>query len=135
MKVKEIMRPARTISQDENVRDAAKLMNQHRIGSLIVLNDSKGIAGILTERDILKKITVENKLPSSVNVDQIMTKKIITIDPDDKIDDAVYLMIKHKIKKLPVVSKADDKEELLGIITSTDLMNNSEDIGQFYIFE
>lgn len=132
MKIKEIMRPARTITQDETVKEAAKEMNEHRIGSLIVLNDSKGLAGIITERDILEKVTAENKLPSSVNVCQIMTKKLITIEPDAKIDDAVYLMMKHKIKKLPVVGEKDD---LLGIVTSTDLINNSDDIGQFYMFD
>ena len=132
MKVNEIMRPARTIAQDETVKEAAKEMNEHRIGSLIVLNDRKGIAGIITEGDILGKVTAENKLPSSVNVCQIMTKKLITIEPDAKIDDAVYLMIKHKIKKLPVVGEKDD---LLGIVTTTDLINNSDDLGQFYMFD
>jgi CBS domain-containing protein len=52
MKVKEIMRPARVISKESNVRDAAKMMNKHRIGSLIVVDDNKRkVAGIITERE------------------------------------------------------------------------------------
>jgi CBS domain-containing protein len=132
MKIREIMRPARTISQDANVKEAAKLMNKHRIGSLVVVDEKKkSVAGIITERDILEKVTAENKLASKVKVDDIMTKKVITIGPDKLIDDAVYLLIHHKIKKLPVVENG----ELKGIVTSTDLITNAEEIGQFYIFD
>jgi CBS domain-containing protein len=132
MKVKEIMRPVRVISEDATVRDAAKLMHQHRIGSLVVTADNaKGVAGIITERDILGKVTAENKSPAKVKVNEIMTKKVITVTPDAFIDDAIYLMIEHKIKKLPVV----ENRELIGIITSTDIVNNSLEVGQFYVFD
>jgi CBS domain-containing protein len=132
MKVKEIMRPARVISKESNVRDAAKMMNKHRIGSLIVVDDNKRkVAGIITERDILEKVTAGNKLASKVKVEDIMTKKVISISPESYIDDAVYIMIQHKIKKLPVVNNG----ELVGILTSSDILTNSEDIGQFYIFD
>jgi len=132
MKVKEIMRPARVISKESNVRDAAKMMNKHRIGSLIVVDDNKRkVAGIITERDILEKVTAGNKLASKVKVEDIMTKKVISIAPEAYIDDAVYIMIQHKIKKLPVVNNG----ELVGILTSSDILTNSEDIGQFYIFD
>jgi CBS domain-containing protein len=60
-----------------------------------------------------------------------MTKKVISISPESYIDDAVYIMIQHKIKKLPVVNNG----ELVGILTSSDILTNSEDIGQFYIFD
>ena len=132
MKVREIMRPARTICQSSNVMEAAQIMNKHSIGSLIVLDDAqKKLAGIITERDIMDKVTAKNKLASKVKVCEVMTSKVITISPEALIDDAVYLLIQHKIKKLPVV----DGDELLGIVTSTDLITNSEEIGQFYIFD
>jgi CBS domain-containing protein len=132
MKVSEIMRPARTIALESSVREAAQLMNKHSIGSLVVVNeDEKLIAGIITERDILSKVTAQNKLASKVRVRDVMTSKVITVSSDALIDDAVYLLIQHKIKKLPVV----DDNELKGIITSTDLITNSEEIGQFYIFD
>jgi len=137
MKIKSIMRPARTISPEANIKDAAIIMNKYRIGSLIVTDGKKckgnesRIVGIITERDILEKVTVTNKIPSKVLVEDIMTKKLVTIGPDALIDDAVYLLIKHKIKKLPVIKEG----ELLGIITSTDMVNNSDEIGQFYLFD
>ena len=132
MKIKEIMRPARTISETATVKEAAKMMNKHRIGSVIAIDENKKkVTGILTERDVLEKVTALNKLASKVKVMNIMTKKVITIGPDALIDDAVYLLIQHKIKKLPVV----ENHELLGIITSTDLITNSGEIGQFYVFD
>ena len=132
MRIKEIMRPARTISETATIKEAAQSMNKHRMGSLIAIDEKqKKVTGILTERDVLEKVTALNKLASKVKVMDIMTKKVITIGPNSLIDDAVYLLIQHKIKKLPVV----ENHELLGIITSKDLITNSGEIGQFYVFD
>jgi len=129
MKIKEVMKSVKTISSDSTVKEAASLMNRYGIGCLVVV-DSKKVRGIVTERDILKKVTAENKLPSKVFVDDIMTSKVITINSDSLIDDAVYLMIKNKIKKLPVL----ENNELVGILTSTDIVANSSEVGEFYLF-
>jgi len=129
MKVKEIMKHVKTISSNSSVRDAARTMNEHKIGSLVVMNGKK-LSGIITERDILAKVTAADKIPSRVSVVEIMTSKLITTSPDDFIDDAVYLMIRNKIKKLPVVENG----ELVGMITSTDIVANSDEIGQYYLF-
>lgn len=129
MRVREIMKHIKTIPSSASVRDAAKKMDEGKMGSLVVV-DGKKISGIITERDILQKVTVLNKLPSKVPVSEIMTSKVLTIKPDEFIDDAVYVMIKNKIKKLPVVEDG----EVVGIITSTDIVANSDEIGQFYLF-
>jgi CBS domain-containing protein len=132
MRIREIMRPARTVMKGISVRDAARIMNKHRIGSLIVFDEkNKSVAGIVTERDILEKVTADDKIASKIKVDDIMTKNVISISPEAYIDDAVYLLIQHKIKKLPVVENG----ELVGIVTSTDMITNSSEIGQFYIFD
>jgi len=130
MRVKEIMRPVKVISPDASIKEAATMMNKSSIGSLVVVDENRKVSGILTERDILQKVTAVNKLPSKVLVSEIMTPKVISITSHALIDDAVYLMMKHKIKKLPVV---EDKR-LVGIITATDVVANSSEIGQFYLF-
>jgi len=130
MKIKEVMRNAKIISPDATAKEAAVLMSCQHIGSLIVVDKDEKVAGIVTERDIISKVTAENKIPNKVSVWQIMSPKVITIGPNDMLDDAVYLMIQHKIKKLPVV----DDDELVGIITSTDIVANSSEIGEFYLF-
>jgi len=128
MKIKEIMRPVRTIEKNSTVREAAKIMAKNRIGSLIVV-EGKKIIGIMTERDILTKITAEGKSSERIYVKDIMTAKVLTIAPDKFIDDAVHIMILNNIKKLPVV----DGNELVGIVTSTDIVANSSEIGEYFL--
>jgi len=128
MKIREIMRPVRTIEKEESVKKAAKIMAGNRIGSLVVVLGKK-IVGIVTERDILTKITAEGKPSDRMAVGDIMTSKVLTIGPDSYLDDAVYLMIEHKIKKLPVVECG----ELVGIITATDIVANSSEVGEYFL--
>mgnify|MGYP001561973973 CR=1 FL=1 len=130
MRIKEVMKSVQVINGESSIRDAASLMSKQKIGSLIVLN-GKSLSGIITERDILTRVTANNKLPEKVMIKNVMTPKMITIDSEALIDDAVYLMLKHKIKRLPVTSE----KKLVGMITSTDIMANSDELGQFYFFE
>jgi len=129
MRIKEVMKSVKTIDPDSSVKEAAKRMAENKIGCLVVLNSGK-VVGIMTERDILSKVTASDKLPSKISVSEIMTPKVITVESEDYLDDAVYLMIKHRIKKLPVL----EKNKLVGMITSTDIVSHSDDIGQFFIF-
>ena len=59
-----------------------------------------------------------------------MTPKILTVSANSLLDDAVYMMIKNKIKRLPVI----DDNELVGIVTATDIVANSSEVGEFYLF-
>jgi len=129
MDVKDIIKKAVSIEPNSSVKKAASLMSKKNIGCLIVMNNKK-IVGIITERDILKKVEAVAKNVNSVFVKDIMIKKVITISPDDNLDDAALVMSKHKIKKLPVV----DKGELIGIITNTDIIKNSERVNESYFF-
>jgi len=129
MKVKEVMKKVRTIDHNSSVREAALSMKKLEIGSLVVTNSTKPV-GIITERDILTKVTASNETPSKIKIKDIMSKPLITLDHDSPLEDAVYLMIKHKIKKVPILN---DKG-LHGIITSTEVVANSDDIGEYYFF-
>ena len=128
MKIREIMRPVRIISKEDTVRKAAQMMADNRIGSLIVV-DGKKIVGIITERDMLTKVTAQGKPSDKVSVDDVMTSKVLTISPDSYLDDAVYIMMDRKIKKLPVV----DAGELVGIVTSTDIVAHSSEVGEYFL--
>jgi CBS domain-containing protein len=131
MKIKEITKSVKTISPGDTVKEAASVMSRHNIGSLVVVNSNKKVVGIVTERDIIEKVNARDKLASRVRIEDIMTSKVITIDANALIDDAVYLMVKHRIKKLPVL----DNNELVGIVTSTDIVANSSEVGEFYLFD
>jgi len=117
MLVKDVMnRNVIVAKPDVTVREASKVMAKFHIGSLIIQSAGK-IIGIMTERDVLQAVAT-GKDPETTLVEEIMSKNVITIDPDKKIEDAVELMIEHKIKKLPVVSEG----KLVGIITASDII-------------
>lgn len=118
MLVKEIMtEEVKTVSSKSTIQEAAKTMSEYGIGCLIVI-DRSNLAGIITERDILRKVVSQDKLPSEIPVSKIMTKEVVVVGPDATIEDAADAMTERKIKRLPVVS--DDR--LVGIVTAVDIV-------------
>jgi CBS domain-containing protein len=97
------------------LREAAKVMGEMNMGSLVIMEEDK-IVGIVTGTDILKAIG-EGKDPDKVTISEIATKSVITIQADEPLEKAVDIMVKNKIKKLPVLMN----EKLVGIITVSDI--------------
>jgi CBS domain-containing protein len=119
MLVKEVMNTrVKTVRPEDIVKDTVKIMDESRIGSLVVVSGSGVVVGIVTERDIIEGIVAKGRSANDVKVEEIMTKNIITISPDSSLEEAADVMTKHKIKKLPVVMEG----QLIGIITATDLI-------------
>ena len=106
-----------TIDADATVMKAVKLMNENEIGCLIVMRRGRAV-GIITERDLLKRVIAKSKNPKKTQVREIMTKPLIAGQPDMDLEEATKLMFKMKIKKLPVV---EGQGKLLGLITLTDV--------------
>jgi CBS domain-containing protein len=98
------------------VSDAARLMRAADRDSLIVFDLGRAI-GIVTERDIIRKVTAEGKDPMRTHVSDIISSPLITIHPDSSAQEAASLMLAKKIRHLPVVKD----NRLLGIITLQDL--------------
>jgi len=105
-----------TISYRASVKRAAQVMNKHEIGCLIVVKRNKAV-GIVTERDMLKRVVAKAADPKKTRVEEIMSQPLIVVEPDMELEDAVKLMFEMKIKKLPVV----DKGKLVGIVSITDI--------------
>jgi CBS domain-containing protein len=110
--VKEVI----TVDADSTVKDAAKIMNCFEIGSLIVAKDSKAV-GIITERDVLKRVVASAGNPEEVLVESVMSKPLIVVEPGMELEEAVRLMFKMKIKKLAVVKDGG----LVGLVSLTDI--------------
>ena len=122
LKVKDVMvEDVITIGAEVPVREAVKRMNRHEIGCLVVVKDRKPI-GIVTERDMLKRVLLTNRDSRAVEVSEIMSKPLVVMEPKMNIGDAVKLMFEHKIKKLPVVQRG----RLVGLVTLTDIINSPE---------
>jgi CBS domain-containing protein len=107
-----------TIETNAFVMDAVKTMNQHAIGCLVV-NENGSPVGIVTERDLLKRLLAESKNPKKTRVQEIMSKPLIVAKPDMEIEEVIKLMFNRKIKKIPIVEDG----KLLGLVTFTDLLN------------
>jgi CBS domain-containing protein len=118
LKVEDIMvEGVITIDAEAPVMKAVKIMNENEIGCVIVIRKGKAI-GIVTERDLLKRVIGKSKNPKTTKVREIMTKPLIAGHPDMDLEEATKLMFKMKIKKLPVVESEGD---LRGLITLTDV--------------
>ena len=117
MLVQEIMtRKIESINSNESVIDACKKFKDFKLGSLVVQEEDT-IVGIITERDIIEKIILNEKNPKITLVRDIMTPNVKTINSLSTLEEAVNIMKKNKIKKLPVVYN----HVLVGIITENDI--------------
>jgi CBS domain-containing protein len=117
--VKDIMtKNVTTIAVDKTVFEAAELMNSKAIGCLIIV-EGEAPVGMVTERDIVRRI-VAKKLPYETRVSEIMTTKLVTVDPDMSLKDAARLMSTNKIRRLPVVKQ----NKLVGIVVASDFVRN-----------
>ncbi|UCH37209.1 MAG: CBS domain-containing protein [Candidatus Bathyarchaeota archaeon] len=116
--VRDVMTTAvKTVRIDTSVRDAVRKMNKFFIGSILIV-DEKRLVGILTERDILRRIVEQGTDASIIRVKDIMSSPVITVHPETNIEDAAQLMTQKQIKKLPVMEEG----KLVGVVTSMDLM-------------
>jgi len=117
LKVKDVMvTNVVTVDVGVNVRKAVERMNNQEIGCLVVL-EKGNFAGILTERDVLKRIVAKARNPEKTLVGDVMSKPLIVVDPEAGLEEALELMFKKRVKKLTVVK---DKE-LVGLVTMTDI--------------
>ncbi len=106
-----------TVGAEATVWEAVVLMNQHEIGCLVVMKGAEPV-GIVTERDMLKRILAKLKDPENVKVREIMSEPLVAAKPQMDIEDAAGIMLKRRIKKLPVVANG----HLVGLVTLTDLV-------------
>ena len=116
-----------TTRKDSTVEEAVKLMNEREIGCLIVTENDRPI-GILTERDLLKRILVKSKDLKGMKVQDVMSMPLISVEPNVQIGDASRLMFQKNIKKMPIVKKG----ELVGLVTLTDILRIQPQLIKMY---
>lgn len=122
IKVEEIMaEDVITIKDKGTVREAAELMNRHNIGCLIVLKGRKPV-GIVTERDMLKRVILEVVDPVYTKVHEVMSKPLVAGKLGMSIEEASSLMREKKIKKLPILKKG----HVVGLVTTTDFVRSPQ---------
>jgi len=116
--VKEIMvKNVISIKANDTVFNACIKYRDKKVGCLLVVDNEGDCVGIVTERDFIERAICMHKDPKNTRVSEIMSSDIKTIHELDGVEKAADIMLKHKIKKLPVVKN----NKIMGIITVTDL--------------
>ena len=114
-----------SIDCDAKVLDAAKLMNERRVGALVVVRDDK-VVGIFSERDVLNRIVAQQRDPATTVVSDVMTSPVACCSPDTSRAECRAVMRSRRIRHLPVV----DDERLVGIVSIGDIVQDEGDAQQ-----
>jgi CBS domain-containing protein len=126
--VRDVMTPGvKTSSPSQSVTEAAELMKSEDVGSVPVVDGGR-LVGILTDRDIVMRAVAERRDPQTVLVDEVASHDLVTVDPDQDLDEAMELMARHQLRRLPVVE--DDR--LVGMLAQADvaLEANEKKVGE-----
>jgi CBS domain-containing protein len=125
--LREVMKTNPTmLGIEATVAQAAKTMCHDEVGSVIILERNRPI-GIVTEEDITCKVVSKDLKPSTVHVNEIMSTPLITVSADKTVGDAAHKMVKHKVRRLPVVDAAN---KVIGIVTVRDLLTVTNELNE-----
>jgi CBS domain-containing protein len=115
-----------TIKSSASAQDAAKRMSDKRISSLVVTDKTDIAIGIVTERDLVRRICVHDASSKHTIVEQIMSSALVTIDADSQIDVAADIMLQNNVRHLLVIQD-NDTNKPVGIITPSDFVGYLKD--------
>jgi CBS domain-containing protein len=113
----------RAIDADKPVAYAAKMMKDEDVGLAPIVEGDR-LIGTVTDRDIAIRVVAEGKDPQSTTVRDIASTKLVTVDPDQDLDEALKLMAQHQVRRLPVV---EEDGRLVGVLAQADLAREGKD--------
>jgi CBS domain-containing protein len=117
-----------TINETKTVFDALMVMDEHQIGSLMVIKAGK-LVGMVTERDYASKVIIKGKQSKSTPIEEIMTKNLVVAKCDTTINECMALMTDRHIRHLPVI----ENENLVGLVSIGDVVKEIIDEQNFVI--
>jgi CBS domain-containing protein len=112
----------RTVKAGDSVVEAAKLMRGEDAG-LAPIVDGDRLVGVVTDRDIAIRVVAEGRDPQSTKVEEVASQNVVTIDPQQELDEALRLMAQHQLRRLPVV---EEDGKLVGIIAQADVARHAD---------
>lgn len=117
-KIKELMTvKPRTVKSGDSVVEAAKLMKGEDAGIAPIVDGDK-LVGVVTDRDIAIRVVAEGRDPQSTKVDEVASQNVVTVDPQQDLDEALRLMAQHQLRRLPVI---EEDGKLVGIVAQADV--------------
>lgn len=117
-----------SISPEATVFEALKMMADHNVGALLVMSEGK-VAGILSERDCIRRLDLHGRNSRETKVGEIMTSKVLYAQASQSLEECVAIMIDKNIRHLPVF----ENDELIGLISARDALNEMVDQQKFMI--
>jgi len=106
----------RSIGKSVSVVEAARLMREQDIGSLPITDDEQ-LVGMITDRDITMRVVAEAADPNATSVEDVYSRDLISVEPDNDLEEALGLMARHQVRRLPVVEDG----RLVGIVAQADI--------------
>jgi CBS domain-containing protein len=123
-RVREVMTASpRSIAPDVPVLEAARIMRQEDVGSLPVCEGER-LIGILTDRDIVVRVVAEEKDPREQQAAAVASRELVTVEPEQNLDEALRLMARHQIRRLPVVER---DRRLVGVLAQADVARSADE--------
>ncbi len=113
----------RSVEPSTTVADAAQLLKSQDVGSLPIVEDGR-LLGMLTDRDIVLRVVAEGKDPQATHVGDVASRALVTVDPQQSLEEALRLMAKHQVRRLPVV---EEDGRLVGIVAQADVATTGDE--------
>lgn len=125
MKIRDVMSTdVHSCTPGTTARDALALMYTHDIGALPVVDDSGGAVGMITDRDLAMACCVRDVAPTAIRVDEITTRNVWSVKPDDAVEEAELVMEERQVRRLPVL----DGGRVVGIVSLADLVRGDRSV-------
>jgi CBS domain-containing protein len=122
--IRDAMTPnPRTVSADQTVADAARLMRDEDVGLAPVVEGDR-LVGTVTDRDIAIRVVAEGRDPQGTTVREIASTDLVTVDPQQDLNEALRLMARHQVRRLPVV---EEDGRLVGVVAQADVARTGDD--------
>jgi len=116
----------RSTGASASVVEAARLMREQHIGSLPVTEDDR-LVGMITDRGITTRVVAERAVPETTSVAEVYSRDLISVEPNSDLDEALRLMARHQVRRLPVV----ENDRLVGMVAQADIaLKESERTGE-----
>ncbi|MFL5962187.1 MAG: CBS domain-containing protein [Gaiellaceae bacterium] len=111
-----------TVTADSSIAEAARLMRDEDTG-IAPITEGQHLVGVVTDRDVAIKVVAEGKDPQTTKVTQIASSNLVTVDPEQDLDEALRLMAEHQVRRLPVV---EEDGKLVGILAQADVAHHAD---------
>ena len=112
-----------TAKSDTSIVEVARMMKTEDVG-VIPIVDGDRLSGVITDRDITIQVVAEGRDPESMTASEVASRDLVTIDPQQDLDEALRLMAQHQVRRLPVV---EEDGKLVGMLAQADVATAGDD--------